>query len=56
MWSGGLAIVHIALGLVRARPLAIAGPMRRLLLVLGVILADVAIALERVIGGERGDD
>ena len=45
IWLAALAIVHIALGQVRARPLAVAPPMRRLRLVLGVILADVAIAL-----------
>ena len=45
IWLAALAIVHLALGRVRARPLAVAPPMRRLLLVLGVILADVAIAL-----------
>ncbi|HEY2767700.1 MAG TPA: DUF2339 domain-containing protein [Solirubrobacteraceae bacterium] len=45
MWLAALATVHIVLGLCRARPLAIAVPMRRLLLVLGVTLADVAIAL-----------
>ena len=45
IWLAALAIAHIALGRVRARPLAVAPPMRRLLLVLGVILADVAIAL-----------
>jgi hypothetical protein len=45
LWLAALAIVHITLGLQRARRLAIAAPTRRLLLVLGVILADVAIAL-----------
>jgi hypothetical protein len=45
IWLAALAIVHIALGQIRARPLAIAEPTRRLLLVVGVILADVAIAL-----------
>ena len=45
IWLAALAIVHIALGRLRSRPLAVAPPMRRLLLVLGVILADVAIAL-----------
>ena len=44
-WLGALAIVHITVGLVRVRPLLIAAPGRRLLLVLGVILADVALAL-----------
>jgi uncharacterized membrane protein len=45
MWLAALAIVHIVLGLGAARRLAVAAPIRRLLLVLGVILADVAIAL-----------
>jgi uncharacterized membrane protein len=45
LWLVALATVHIALGLLRTRALAIPAPMRRLLLVLGVILADVAIAL-----------
>lgn len=45
LWLAALAIVHITLGLLTARPLTIATPMRRLLLVLGVILADVALAL-----------
>jgi uncharacterized membrane protein len=45
LWLAALAIVHLTLGLLSARPLTIAPPMRRLLLVLGVILADVALAL-----------
>jgi uncharacterized membrane protein len=45
IWLAALAIVHIALAQVQARRLAISEPTRRLLLVVGVILADVSIAL-----------
>ena len=38
-------IVHVTFAQVRARPLTVAPPTRRLLLALGVIFADVAIAL-----------
>ena len=44
-WLGVLAVVHLGLGLWRTPRLAVSGPLRRLLLAIGVVMADVACAL-----------
>jgi Predicted membrane protein (DUF2339) len=45
LWLGGLAILHLAAGLLRAQRIAIPIPIRRLAMVLGLILGDVAFGL-----------
>lgn len=44
-WLAALAIAHVAVGLRHLRRVAISAPLRRLLMTIGVILADVAFAL-----------
>ena len=45
LWLATLAIAHIVIGACRFRRLALAAPMRQLLVSIGVVLADVAFAL-----------
>ena len=44
-WLGGLAVLHLALGLLRTRHLPVSEPMRRVLVAIGVVLADAAFGL-----------
>ena len=44
-WLAALGAVHLGLGLVRGRGLAISEPLRALLITIGVIFGDVAFAL-----------
>jgi len=44
-WLAALAIAHVAVGLRQLRRVAIPAPLARLLMTIGVILADVAFAL-----------
>ena len=44
-WLGVLAVAHLGLGLWRTPRLALSDPLRRLLLAIGVVMADVACAL-----------
>jgi hypothetical protein len=45
LWLASLAVVHAAAGLVRLPRLEVPLPIRRLSLVVGVILADVAVGI-----------
>ncbi|MCW3056213.1 MAG: Protein of unknown function transrane [Solirubrobacterales bacterium] len=45
LWLGALAVAHVVIGAWRFRRLALAAPMRQLLISIGVVLADVAFAL-----------